>query len=175
MPSIQSQSPILRGRRHDSPGRGDAGTNRFPHLSVPGTEPALAFTIGLVLAWAAPPLVGQLALVYPGLPMTQPARVLRDAGYVTAIVGLGLLPAFVFDPVETGCGQCSTNLALVHASARLETPLARVGIIATLAWATVCVVVIPLRVARATPAARRLLWPVLLPSALFVGCFAAEC
>jgi signal transduction histidine kinase len=152
-----------------------AGLASFlPHLSVPGTEPALAFTIGLVLAWAAPPLVGQLALVYPGLPMTRPVRMLSDAGYVTAIVGLGLLPAFVFDPVETGCGECSTNLALVHASARLETPLARAGIIATLAWATLCVAVMPLRFASATRAARRLLWPVLVPSTLFLGCFAAE-
>ena len=146
----------------------------LPELSVPGTRPALAFTAGLVLAWAAPPLIGHLALVYPGLPTTQLARALRDAGYLSAIVGVGLLPALVSDPVKAGCGQCSTNLALLHASTRLETPFARAGIIAALAWATLCLAVIPVRLARATPAARRLLWPVLLSSAVFLGCFAAE-
>jgi signal transduction histidine kinase len=146
----------------------------LPELSVPGTRPALAFTTGLMLAWAAPPLIGHLALVYPGLQATQLGRVVRDAGYLTAIVGLGVLPALVFDPVEAGCGQCSTNLALLHGSTRLETPLARAGIIATLTWATLCLAVTPVRLARATPAARRLLWPLLVPSALFLGSFAAE-
>src|SRR3989442_1354686 len=143
-----------------------AGIGSFlPELSVPGTRPALAFSAGLVLAWAAPPLVGHLALVYPGRPTSRPVRVLRDAGYLSAIVGLGLLPALVFDPVETGCGQCSSNLVLLHASSRLEAPLTRAGVVATLAWATLCVAAIGLRLAHATPAARRLLWPVLVPAA----------
>jgi signal transduction histidine kinase len=146
----------------------------LPELSVPGTRPALAFTAGLVLAWAAPPLVAHLALVYPGRPVPPLVRVLCDAGYLSAIVGLGLLPALVFDPVEAGCGQCSTNLVLLHASTRLEAPLARAGIVATLAWATLCVAVILLRLARATPAARRLLWPVLVGAAVLLSCFATE-
>jgi signal transduction histidine kinase len=146
----------------------------FPELGVPGTRPALAFSAGLVLAWATPTLVGHLALVYPGRPTTRLVRALRNAGYLSAIVGLGLLPALVFDPVETGCGECSTNLVLVHSSTGLEAPLARVGIVATFAWATLCIVAIGLRLAHATPAARRLLWPVLVPAAALLGCFAAE-
>jgi signal transduction histidine kinase len=146
----------------------------FPELSVPGTRPAFAFSAGLVLAWAAPPLVGHLALLYPGRPTTRVVGILRDAGYLSAIVGLGLLPALVFDPVETGCGECSTNLVLLHSSPRFETPFSRVGIVATLAWATLCIAAIGLRLAHATPAARRLLWPVLVPAAVLLGCFAAE-
>jgi signal transduction histidine kinase len=152
-----------------------AGIGSFlPELSVPGTRPALAFSAGLVLAWATPPLVGHLALAYPARPTTRLVRLVRDAGYVSAIVLLGLLPALVFDPVETGCGQCSSNLVLLHANSRLEAPLTRAGVVATLAWATLCVAAIGFRLARATPAARRLLWPVHVPAAALLGCFAAE-
>jgi signal transduction histidine kinase len=154
---------------------GLAGLASFlPELSVPGTRPGLAFTAGLVLASAAPPLVGHHALVYPGRPTTPRVRLLRDAGYLSAVVGLGVLPTVVFHPVEAGCGQCSTNLLLVHASTRLEAPLARAGIAATLAWSSLCLALILLRLARATPAARRLLWPVLVPAAVLLGCFATE-
>jgi signal transduction histidine kinase len=146
----------------------------LPELSVPGTRPALAFTVGFVLAWAAPPLVGHLALVYPAHAPTRRVRAVCTAGYVSAIVVLGVLPALVFDPVETGCGQCSTNLVLVHASTSLETPLAQAGIASALAWAALCATMVVLRLARATPAARRLLWPVLLPAAVFVAFFATE-
>jgi signal transduction histidine kinase len=146
----------------------------LPELSVPGTQPALAFTAGLVLAWAASPLVGHLGLLYPGRPPAWPVRTLCGIGYICAIVGLGVLPALVFDPGEAGCGQCSTNLVLLHPSTRLEVPLARAGIVAALVWAAMCAAMVALRLARATPAARRLMWPVLLPSAVFVGSFAAE-
>jgi len=146
----------------------------LPELSVPGTRPALAFTAGLVLAWAAPPLVGHLALAYPARATTPPVRALCGAGYISAIVLLGALPALVFDRVAAGCADCAANLVLLHASTRLEAPLAQAGIAATLAWATLCVAAIALRLARATPAGRRLLWPVLIPAGVFVCCFAAE-
>jgi signal transduction histidine kinase len=146
----------------------------LPELSVPGTRPALAFTAGLVLAWAAPPLVGHLALAYPARTMKRPIRALCGAGYLSAIVLLGVLPALVFDRVAAGCADCAPNLLLLHTSTRLEGPLTRVGIIATLAWAILCMAAIALRLARATPAGRRLLWPVLIPAAVLVGCFAAE-
>jgi signal transduction histidine kinase len=146
----------------------------LPELSVPGARPALAFTAGLVLAWAAPPLVGQLALSYPARTRTRSVRAVCVAGYLSTIVVLGLLPALVFDRIQAGCSQCAANLLLLHGSTSLEAPLARAGIGAALAWATICVIMIALRVARATPVARRVLWPVLLPSAIFVGCFGAE-
>jgi signal transduction histidine kinase len=146
----------------------------LPELSVPGTRPALAFTTGLVLAWAAPPLVGHLALVYRSRATTRPVGFLCGAGYISAVVLLGLLPALVFDRVASGCSDCATNLLLLHTSTQLEAPLTRAGIAATLVWATLCIAAITLRLAQATAAGRRLLWPVLVPAALFVGCFAAE-
>jgi signal transduction histidine kinase len=146
----------------------------LPELNVTGARPALAFTAGLVLAWAAPPLVGQLALSYPARMRTRSVRAVCAAGYLSTIVVLGLLPALVFDRIQAGCSQCAANLLLLHGSTSLEAPLARAGIAAALAWAMICLIMIALRLARATPAARRRLGPVLLPSAVFVGCFGAE-
>jgi signal transduction histidine kinase len=146
----------------------------LPELSVPGTRPALAFTLGLVFAWSAPPLAAHLALVYPGRPLPLAVRVVRDVGYLTAIAGLGLLPTLAFDPVETGCGECSTNLLLVHAGSRLQTTFEHAAIVAALVWATVCVVVLVHRLVRATSAGRLLLWPVIVPAALLVTFFAIE-
>jgi signal transduction histidine kinase len=152
-----------------------AGLASFlPELSIAGARPALAFTAGLVLAWVAPPLVAQLALSHPRGPLSLPTRLLCAAGYLSSILALGLLPALVYDPVEAACGQCSTNLVLLHASPRLESPLARAGIMATLVWAVVAITAILYRLLRATPAARRFSWPVLVPAAALVGCFAAE-
>jgi signal transduction histidine kinase len=146
----------------------------LPELSIPGTRPALVFTAGLVLAWATPPLVGHLALVYPASATTVGVRALCAAGYVSAIFLLGLLSALVFDRIEAGCSQCAANLVLLHTSTRLEAPLTQAGIASALTWATLCVAAIALRLVRATPAARRLLWPVLVPAAVLVGCFAVE-
>jgi signal transduction histidine kinase len=152
-----------------------AGLASFlPELSVAGARPALAFTAGLVLASATPPLIAHLALIYPDRPEPRSVRVLRNAGYLCAIGILGLLPTLVFDPVAAGCGQCSANLALVHGSAPLEAPLARAGIIATLVWATLSIAVLLHRLAAATPAARRNLWPILIPAGVLLGCFATE-
>jgi signal transduction histidine kinase len=84
------------------------------------------------------------------------------------------LPALVFDRVAAGCSECAANLVLAQASTRLEAPLAQAGIATALVWATLCVAAIALRLARATPAGRRLLSPVLIPAGVFVGCFTAE-
>jgi hypothetical protein len=100
--------------------------------------------------------------------------VVRDAGYLTAIIGLGLLPTLVFDPVGTGCGECSTNLLLMHAGSGLQTTFGRLAIVAALVWATVCVIVLVHRLVRATPAGRLVLWPVIFPSAVLIGFFAIE-
>jgi signal transduction histidine kinase len=146
----------------------------LPELSVPGTRPALAFSAGLALAWAGPPLVAHLALVYPARATTRPVRALCCAGYLSAIVLLGVLPALVFNRVAAGCADCASNLLLLRTSTRLEAPLTQAGIAATLVWATLCVAALARCLARATPASRRLLWPVLIPAGVFVGCFATE-
>jgi signal transduction histidine kinase len=152
-----------------------AGVASFlPELTVQGTQPALAFTVGLVFAWAMPPLIAYLALIYPDRHEPPRVRLLREAGYLSAIGLLGLLPALVTDPAADGCGQCAGNLVLLHRSAGLEVPLARVGMVTTLVWATLCIAVLAHRLAHATPAARSSLWPVLVPSAVLLACFAAE-
>jgi signal transduction histidine kinase len=146
----------------------------LPELSIAGTRPALAFTAGLVLAWATPPLVAHLALGYPTARLTIGARLVAAAGYVAVFVGLGILPALFFDPVQQGCGECARNLVLVHASAPLQMGFERAGIVAALAWLALCSALMALRLVRATPAARRLLWPVLVPAAGLLASFGVE-
>jgi signal transduction histidine kinase len=146
----------------------------LPELSLPGTRPAIAFTVGLALAWATPPLVTHLALRYLSSALPTIARSVQAAGYIAVVVGLGVVPTLVFDPVQTGCGQCATNVILVHASTRLLMVFERIGIVLTLAWVVVSLALMVYRLARATPAARRLLWPVLVPAAVLVGFFGVE-
>jgi signal transduction histidine kinase len=146
----------------------------LPELGIAGARPSLAFTAGLVLAWSMPPLVAHLALIYPDRRLGLGERMLAAVGYAATIGALGLMPALVFDPVEAGCGECARNLVLLGTSMRLETPLFRVGIAVSLAWAILAVVAILLRLARATSAGRRLSAPVLLPAAALVSSFVAE-
>jgi signal transduction histidine kinase len=146
----------------------------LPELGIAGARPSLAFTLGLVFAWSAPPLVAQLALTYPDRRLGPAGLSLATMGYIATVGLLGLLPALVFDPVDAGCGECAGNLLSVHASTRLETPLSRVGIAVSLLWALVAVAAILLRLVRATSGSRRLSAPVLLPAAVLVASFAAE-
>jgi signal transduction histidine kinase len=145
-----------------------------PELSLPGTRPAIAFTVGLALAWTTPPLVAHLALRYLSSALPTIARSVQATGYIAVVAGLGVVPTLFFDPVQAGCGQCATNLILVHASTRLQTVFERIGIVLTLVWVVVSLALIVCRVARASPAARRLLWPVLVPAAVLVGLFGVE-
>jgi signal transduction histidine kinase len=152
-----------------------AGLATFlPELGIAGSQPSLAFTAGLVFAWSLPPLVAQLALIYPDRRLGLGRGALVAAGYAAAVGALGLLPTLVFDPVDAGCGDCAGNLVLVHASTRLEMPLSRVGIAVSLAWAILAVAAILLRLARETTANRRLSAPVLVATAVLVSSFAAE-
>ncbi len=91
------------------------------------------------------------------------------AAYVGAIVVLGLAPALVFDPKETVCTQCPSNLLLVGPSPRLYDVLNRIGVHAGLAWSLALAVLLLLRLVRSSPALRRLLLPVLVPAAAYLG------
>ncbi len=54
-------------------------------------------------------------------------------------------------------------------SPRLYDSLNRIGVQAGLAWSLALVVLLVLRLVRASPALRRLLWPVLVPAAAYLG------
>ena len=80
----------------------------------PGIGSALGFAIGLTLYAFAAPIVAHAALAYPGGRLASGFdRFAIAAAYVGAVVLLGLLPAFFFDPPVQGCGDCPRNLLLV--------------------------------------------------------------
>ena len=136
----------------------------------PGINSALGFALGLTLFAAAPSLIAHAALVYPGRRLsTWLDRLVLAAAYAGAILVLGLGPALVFDPTAGVCTQCPRNLLLVEESPRLYDSLNRIGVQAGLVWSLALLVLLVLRLARASPALRRLLWPVLLPAAAYLG------
>jgi signal transduction histidine kinase len=75
-----------------------------------------------------------------------------------------LLPALVFDPGRQGCGLCPANLALVRPVPGLAGSLQRAGLVLGLAWAAGLVVAGAVRLVRASPPLRRVIWPVLVPA-----------
>src|SRR5215218_2551674 len=102
----------------------------------PGAGVALAFTAGLVLQAACPPLVGHAALAYPdGRLRSRLERVAVAVAYGGAVLALGILPALFFDPDGQGCGQCPDNLLDVHGDGEALAALTRVGVWFGLSWA----------------------------------------
>jgi signal transduction histidine kinase len=136
----------------------------------PGIGYALGFAIGLTLYAAAPPLIAHAALVYPGSRLSSRLDgLVLAAAYVGAVGVLGLAPALFFDPKSIGCIQCPSNLLLVGPSPRLSDVFSRIGVQAGLAWSLALAVLLLLRLVRSSPALRRLLWPVLVPAAVYLG------
>lgn len=135
-----------------------------------GIGSALGFALGLTLYAVAPPLVAHAALVYPGRRLSSRLeRLALASAYAGAIGVLGLAPALVFDPAAAICTQCPSNLLLVEPSPRLHDVFNRIGVHAGLAWSLALAVLLLLRLVRSSPALRRLLLPVLVPAAVYLG------
>jgi signal transduction histidine kinase len=136
----------------------------------PGVGAALIFTIGLTLYGLAPPLVAHAVLAYPhGRLPSWGDRVALAVAYLGAVVVLGLLPAFFFDPAAQGCGECPANLLLVDHSPGLFDDLNTIGVWLGLGWSLVLAALVALRLARSTPALRRLVWPVVIAGSAYLG------
>ena len=134
-----------------------------------------AFTLGLLLYAAWPPLLAAAAL--RGLderPLDRPSVVVLTASFAVSVGLLGLASAAVFDPDAQGCTQCPANLLLVTNAANLGHSLAQVGLAATAVWAATFAVLAILRIVRASPARRRWSAPVLLPAVAAVALFAVD-
>ena len=137
----------------------------------PGIGSAPGFALGLALYAVAPPLVAHAALVYSGRRLSALERVVLGASYAGAILILGLLPALVFDPANAVCtprARCPSNLLLIADSPSLYDALNRIGVQAGLAWSLALIGVLTLRLVRASPSLRRLLWPMLLPAVAYL-------
>jgi signal transduction histidine kinase len=135
----------------------------------PGAGVALAFTAGLVLQAACPPLIGHAALVYPGGRLrSRLERVAVALAYGGAVLPLGILPALFFQPADQGCGQCPANLLGVFNDPQAVQALTRVGIGMGLAWTVLLVALMGWRLVRSTAATRRLTAPVIVPAIAYL-------
>jgi signal transduction histidine kinase len=134
----------------------------------PGSDSAVAFTLGLVLQAACPPLVGHAALVYPDGLRSRLERVAVAVAYGGAVLAFGILPVLFFDPAATGCGQCPANLLGVRDDAEAFAALTRVGVWLGLGWTLLLVALLGWRLLRSTTARRRLLVPVLAPAIVYL-------
>jgi signal transduction histidine kinase len=136
----------------------------------PGAGVPLAFTAGLVLHTACPPLVGHAALVYPGGRLrSRLEQVVVAVAYGGAVVALGILPALFFDSAGQGCGRCPGNLLGVFDDPRTVQTLNRVGVRLGLAWTLLIVALMGWRLLRSTAATQRLIAPVAVPAMVYLG------
>ena len=135
----------------------------------PGAGAAVAFTAGLVLQAACPPLIGHAALVYPGGRLRSPLeRVAVAIAYGGAVLALGILPTLFFQPASQGCGQCPDNLLGVVNDPQAVQALTRAGIRVGLAWTVLLVALMGWRLLRATTATRQLVAPVAVPAIAYL-------
>ena len=135
----------------------------------PGAGAAVAFTAGLVLQAACPPLIGHAALVYPGGRLrSHLERVAVAIAYGGAVLALGILPTLFFQPASQGCGQCPDNLLGVVNDPQAVQALTRVGIRVGLAWTVLLVALMGWRLLRATTATRQLVAPVAVPAIAYL-------
>jgi signal transduction histidine kinase len=147
----------------------------LPEWNSPAIGSALGFTVGLTLYVAAAPLVAHVALAYPsGQISSRLERLALMSAYLVNVLLLGLLPALVFDPRAHGCNQCSGNLLVAHDSPHLFDELNRLGVQLGLSWSLVLLALLAARLVRSTPAFRRLISPVVVAAAAYLGVVALD-
>jgi signal transduction histidine kinase len=123
--------------------------------SNPGIGSSLAFTIGLCLYAACPPLAGHAVLAFPrGTLASHAERAAVTVAYVGGVLVLGVLPALFFDPRATACWECPRNLVLVADRAELADDLTRIGVYLGVGWAVALAALATMRLARGTVATR---------------------
>jgi len=129
---------------------------------------AVVFTIGLAGASLCPAVAAHVAVIYPNLRPGRLGALVVSVGYLCGFL-LGLGPALFFDPTTQGCNQCPRNLLLVRAENAWVSWLTRVGLRAATLWACALVVLLVVRLLKASVARRRVLAPVALPVIGYVG------
>ncbi|HEX6585511.1 MAG TPA: histidine kinase [Solirubrobacterales bacterium] len=133
-----------------------------------------AFTAGLVLYAVWPPLLAQAALRGPDeRPLGRGAVALLIAAYATSVGVLGLAAAAVFDPLAQGCLDCPANQLLVASDAESWHELGQLGLLLSVVWTAAFAALACGRLARFSPAGRRVVAPVLVPSAAALALFGA--
>ena len=142
----------------------------LPEWNNPSVRSALAFTMGLCLYAACPPLAAHALFAYPRGKLASPTERAGVAiSYAGGVLVLGVLPALFFDPRAEGCGACPPNLVLVADRAELADDLTHVGVYLGLGWAVALVTLGAVRLARGSAANR----PVMAAGVAYLGCVAA--
>jgi len=135
---------------------------------------SLAFTIGLCFYLVCAPLLAHAALAYPrGRLSSNVERGTLAVAYAGSVLVLGVLPALFFDPRAQGCTRCPRNLVGATDSAEAVGDLNRIGVWLGVGWAVALVVLIAVKLARASIAARRSAGPVLAAGAVYLALIAA--
>ena len=133
-----------------------------------------AFTVGLVLYAAWPPLLAQATLRGPDeRPLGRPAVALLIVAYATSLGMLGLAAAAAYDPLAQGCLDCPANHLLVTSDAGSWHELGQLGLVLSVIWTAAFAVLACGRLARLSPAGRRVAAPVLVPAAAALALFGA--
>jgi hypothetical protein len=141
----------------------------------PATGSSTAFTLGLILSAACPPLVCHAVLSYPrGRLESVSERVVVGFAYVTNLVGLGLVSHLVFDPAQELCAFCPANLVSVDSYPAIYAMAARLGLASMVAWTILAMFLMVRRLARSSPTRRRVIAPVLVPGLFFTAFAAAD-
>lgn len=141
--------------------------------NTPAAGPA--FTIGLVLYAAWPPLLAAVAL--HGLDdqrLGKPAALLLMVAFGSGVAVLGVGAALVFDPAAQGCSGCPANLLLLTDAPAFGHRLGQSGLALTAAWALAFAALALARLVRASPARRRCSAPVLVPAVAAVLLWGAD-
>ena len=134
-----------------------------------------AFTAGLLLYAAWPALLAAAALRGPDeRPLSRPAVLVLACAFATSIGVLGIASAAVFDPRAQGCLHCPTNRLLIAADARTWHDLGQTGLVLSAIWIAGFATLAATRLARASPARRRVAAPVLIPAVAALALFAID-
>jgi signal transduction histidine kinase len=142
-----------------------------PELDNPEVGAAIAFTVGLVLPFLCPALVGHALLLHPGSRLRGPLeRTVAVLGYSALVGVLGLLPALLTDPQATGCSACPENLLAVSDRGSAAQTVTRIGLVAGASWG-LAVAGLCLHRLRSARGLRR---PLLAAGVVYAGLVAAQ-
>ena len=139
----------------------------------PYSGTAATFTIGLLLFSSALPLVGWVILAYPGGRLSTTAtRTAVSAGFLAAVVVLGLLPTLFFDPTAELCSQCADNLVSIRADPARSDAFTEIGFHASAVVALATIGLAAWRLGRSSRAQRRVSAPVVAAGSVYLAAFA---
>jgi signal transduction histidine kinase len=136
----------------------------------PGAYSPWVFSTGLALSAVVPALVCHLALAFPrARPTTAALLAAVAAGYLVSIVLLGIAPATTYAPRSAGCLACPQNFWLIRDDdATLTAQWTGIGLVCAMLWSGAVVGLLGWRLARSSPARRRITGPVQLAGLVYL-------